>query len=88
VKCVRPRRASASPTEKGLYLRVVVSHDTDIDTEIGPETVTVYVDGDVAGTVDRDWWHDWTARIDNPPEECLASCLPSADGDLRQSLEG
>lgn len=59
-----------------------------IDTEVDGDAVTVYVDGDVAGTLDRDWWRDWTARIDNEPEECLASCLSSADEDLRQSLEG
>jgi hypothetical protein len=59
----------------------------DIDTDIGPETVTVYVDGETAGTVDRDWWQDWSSRIDNEPEECLASCLSSADEDLQRALE-
>jgi hypothetical protein len=58
----------------------------DIETDIGPDTVTVYVSGEVAGTLDRDWWRDWTARIDNEPEACLASCLSSADDDLRESL--
>jgi len=59
----------------------------DIDTEVGESAVSVYVDGNLAGTVDRDWWQDWTGRIDNAPEKCLASCLSSADDDLERALE-
>lgn len=67
---------------------MMVADDVDIDTEVGPETVTVYVDGEAAGTLDRDRWHDWTARIDDALAECPASCIPPADEDLQQSLEG
>jgi hypothetical protein len=59
----------------------------DIDTEVGKSAVSVYVDGTLAGTLDREWWQDWSSRIDNEPEECLASCLSSADDDLGRALE-
>jgi hypothetical protein len=51
----------------------------NVDADVRAEAVTVYVDGEAVGTVGRDWWDDWTARIDNDPETCLAACL-DADG--------
>ena len=44
----------------------------DIETEFAEETVTVRADGEVVGTVPREFWEEWTDRIENDPETCLS----------------
>ena len=47
----------------------------DVETEFAGETVTVSADGEVVGTVPREFWEEWTDRIENDPETCLSVCL-------------
>ena len=35
---------------------------------------TVSADGEVVGTVPREFWEEWTDRIKNDPETCLSTC--------------
>ena len=47
----------------------------DVETKLAEETVTVRADGEVVGTVPREFWEEWTDRIENDPETCLSACL-------------
>ncbi|WP_299235552.1 hypothetical protein [Natronomonas sp.] len=47
----------------------------NVETELTAENVIVHVDGDAVGTLTREFWDEWTDRIENDPESCLSACL-------------
>lgn len=51
----------------------------EIETEVRPDGVEVYADGEKVGVVDRAFWSEWVESIDQAPEECLADCIRSGD---------
>lgn len=47
----------------------------NVETEHTAENVIVHVDGEAVGTLTREFWDEWTDRIENDPESCLSACL-------------
>lgn len=47
----------------------------DVETELGHDEVTISVDGESVGTLPREFYEEWSQRIENDPESCLSACL-------------
>ncbi len=54
----------------------------NVKTDVTDEEVIIRVDGERVGVLDRAFWDDWTARIDNDPETCLSACLEAGEAPL------
>lgn len=53
----------------------MLSIHMNVETERTAEEVTIRIDGEVVGTLTREFWEEWTDRIENDPETCLSACL-------------
>lgn len=57
----------------------VTTCDMDVKTEVTEREVIIRIDGEQVGSLDREFWNEWSARIDNDPETCLSACLASGE---------
>jgi hypothetical protein len=51
----------------------------NVTADVRDEGVLIRVDGERVGVLDRAFWEDWTASIDDDPETCLSACLSSGE---------
>ncbi len=57
----------------------MTTYNMNVETEVTEREVIIRVDDEQVGSLDREFWNEWTARIDNDPETCLSACLASGE---------
>lgn len=62
-----------------MLIENVTTCNMDVKTEVTEREVIIRVDGEQVGSLDREFWNEWSARIDNDPETCLSACLASGE---------
>jgi len=62
-----------------MCIRHMITHIMDVETEVTKGEVIIRLDGEQVGSLDRELWNEWTARIDDDPETCLSACLASGE---------
>lgn len=62
-----------------MLIEHVTTCNMDVKTEVTEREVIIRVDGEQVGSLDREFWNEWSARIDNDPETCLSACLASGE---------
>jgi hypothetical protein len=65
-----------------MWLRIMSPVSMNVDADVSEDEVLIRVDGERVGALDRAFWDDWTARIDDDPETCLSACLASGEAPL------
>lgn len=65
-----------------MFVQPVLAYNMNVETDITEQEVIILVDDEPAGSLDRDFWNEWTGRIDNDPETCLSACLAAGEAPI------